>query len=295
MLRHVLFDMALFVDEADRENSQKRVLWLLEALTRCNQLYLRQNPDTPRIYDAPIEYKVPAQMEGTDVPEVSLIRDFLASRGAPSNVMAALDKLYNICGGGEIFREIPRILENGGGDCDNLAAWRTAELRELGIDAMPYITWRRRADGGMTYHVIVLWPDGSSEDPSLLLGMGYPNREADRIAEEEKLGERAADFIKGLSQTRRMSGGLQMLGVGAITTPQNFSQLQYTIPFQTDEAYADWSPTRPQSDYWNPYYPNLPTTPGGGPIFNTLLGARERGRQKALRALRALGRKRRAA
>jgi glutathione S-transferase len=32
MLRHVLFDMSLFDGEHDRENSQKRVLWLLEEL-----------------------------------------------------------------------------------------------------------------------------------------------------------------------------------------------------------------------------------------------------------------------
>lgn len=58
-------------------------------------------------------------------------------------------------------------------------------------------------------------------------------------------------------------------GIGAITTPQNFNQLQYTIPFQTDDAYEDWSPTRPQGFYNNPFYPNLPSTPGGIPIFNT--------------------------
>lgn len=295
MLRHVLFDLRLFADESERENSQKRVLWLLEALTRCDQLYLRQHPETPLIYKSGIEYKMPAQMENADVPEVETIRDFLTKNGAPSRVVAALDSLYNICGGGEIFREIPRIIENGGGDCDNVAAWRCAELRELGVDAMPYITWRKRPDGGTTYHVIVMWPDGSSEDPSLLLGMGGALRAADRVHEEEKLGERTADFIQGLQKTRRISGGMQMLGVGAITTPQDFSSLQYTIPFQTDEAYADWSPTRPQSDYWNPYYPNLPTTKGGGPVFNTLLGARERGRQKARALLKQWNQRRRSA
>jgi len=52
-----------------------------------------------------------------------------------------------------------------------------------------------------------------------------------------------------------------------IITPQDYSQLQYTIPFQSDESYEDWSPTRPQAYYADPRYPNLPTS--GGPIFNT--------------------------
>jgi hypothetical protein len=198
MLRHVLFDMAMFDGEDDRANSQKRVLWLLEALTRCDQLYLQNHPDTPLIYQSGIKYIVPAQFEKTDVPEIAALRDFLKAKGAPQSLFDALDKIYNIVGGGEIFREIPRIIENGGGDCDNVASWRAAELRQLGIDAQPYITWRTRPDGGMTYHVIVRWPDGSSEDPSLLLGMGGASRASDRAEEERKLGERLGNFVAAL-------------------------------------------------------------------------------------------------
>ena len=82
-------------------------------------------------------------------------------------------------------------------NCDNVASWRAAELRELGVNAKPYITWRQRPDGGTTYHVIVRYEDGSSEDPSLLLGMGSPGREADRQEEERKLGERMGDLLSG--------------------------------------------------------------------------------------------------
>jgi hypothetical protein len=231
-------------------------------------------------------------------------------------------------------------------NCDNVAAWRAAELRELGISARPYITWRQRADGGTTYHVVVLFPDGTHEDPSLLLGMGGAARAADRAEEERKLGERMGEFVAGMARTRTVAGGLQtmlgqrsttvlgnlqrpsspmyyyrapdfpyggsgfpypgfpysgapvdyekiyaypdsedawrqereykkaaledMLGV-AINSPQNFNQLQYTIPFQTDDSYEEWSPSRPQAFYANPLYPNLPSTPGGGPLFNTRL------------------------
>lgn len=281
MLRHVLFDMQMFDGEDDRANSQKRVLCLLEALTWCNQLYLQNHPDTPLIYQSGIKYIVPAQFEKADVPEIAIIRTFLEKKGAPQIVFDALDKLYNIVGGGEIFREIPRIIENGGGDCDNVASWRCAELRNIGINASPYITWRKRLDGGTTYHVIVLWPDGSSEDPSLLLGMGGPERDADRDEEFRKLNERLTNFVaalrvKGMDTARTLlehgaSDQITQTVLGtAINSPQNYNQLQYTIPFQTDDAYADWTPTRPQAYWFNTVYPNLPLPPpGGGPVFNT--------------------------
>lgn len=204
MLRHVLFDMKLFANEAERPNSQKRVLWLLEALTRCDQLYLREHPETPFIYQSGIKYIVPQQYEKANLPEVDTVRAWLNKKSAPGNVLAAFQELADQLGGGEHFREIPRILEHGGGDCDNVASWRAAELRELGIEAMPFITWRKRPDGGMTYHVIVLWPDGSSEDPSLLLGMGGEARAAQRADEVRKLGERAGEFLAGLTQTRNV-------------------------------------------------------------------------------------------
>ena len=212
MLRHVLFDLSLFEGEDDRANSQKRVLWLLEALTRCNQLYLENNPDTPLIYKSGIVYKVPEQFKQSDVPEIGAISEYLASSKAPKAVQNALKTVSQMCGGGEHFRDIPRIIENGGGDCDNVAAWRTAELRHLGVAAKPYITWRQRPDGGMTYHVIVLWPDGSSEDPSLLLGMGGPGREPDRREEERKLGERTGDFLQGVARLRASKQQDDVLG-----------------------------------------------------------------------------------
>ena len=413
MLRHVLFDLALFMDDSDRARSQKRILWLLEALTHCNQLYLQQNPDTPLIYQSGIKYKVPAQYERERVPEVGVVRAYLEKNGAPNSVLNAFKTIADQVGVGECFRDIPRIIENGGGDClpvdtlveredgyvligslrvgdrirdlahsgrsfvsveriwprsekatvtlflnngkkvissldhrhmlwfgngiyamkterikigdelvqvsefggrhrvvgiepsaprecvdittssgtfylpeadvlthncDNVAAWRTAELREvLGIEAKPYITWRTRPDGGTTYHVIVRWPDGTSEDPSLLLGMSQPERAADRAEEQRKLGERMGDFLAGLKRTRDANAAIQTVFGGlqaatpfsAVSTPQNFNQLQYTIPFQTDDSYEDWSPTRPQGFYFNPLFPGLPSTPGGMPMFNT--------------------------
>lgn len=53
------------------------------------------------------------------------------------------------------------------GDCEDLTAWRVAELRKRGIAASPLIELR---NGGY-YHALVQLPDGTKEDPSKRLGM----------------------------------------------------------------------------------------------------------------------------
>jgi hypothetical protein len=58
-------------------------------------------------------------------------------------------------------------------NCEDLACWRTAELRELGnIKAKPFAKWRFGKSGNYHYHALTLLPDGRLEDPSLTLGMG---------------------------------------------------------------------------------------------------------------------------
>lgn len=221
MLRHILFDLSLFADESDRKNSEKRVLFLLEALVNCNRYWLWQNPDAPLIYQSGIKYINPQQVEPVQLPEVAKVRAWLEKKGASNDVMEAFRSLAGQVGAGECFREIPRIIENGGGDCDNVASWRVAELRELGIWAKPGIRWRERSDGGTTYHVIVLWPDGTDEDPSLLLGMGGEEKAADRAEEVRKLLERRDDFIDGLKKNvvRLERGPIQSLA-GALRRRQ---------------------------------------------------------------------------
>lgn len=290
MLRHILFDVNLFPDEDERGSSQKRVLALLQALTYCNQLYLREHPETPLLYKSGIVYKTPEQFEKAELPELDTVRQFLIDRGASESVATAFMTMANQCGAGEHFRDVARILENGGGDCDNLASWRAAELRELGINARPYITWRKRPDGGTTYHVIVLWPDGTSEDPSLLCGMGGESRAVDRAEEERKLGERCGKFLKqigcgdstiatvvrGMGKKSKLpptfgKGFAEATVLGTtINSPQDYSQLQYSIPFQTDDSYEAWSPTRPQAYYADPRYASG-LIKSSGVIFNTRL------------------------
>lgn len=73
-------------------------------------------------------------------------------------------------------------------DCEDLAAWRSAELRAVGIDVEPVIKWQwiareqmiaqgypasKLPDRGVwLVHCCVRWPDGTIEDPSKILGMG---------------------------------------------------------------------------------------------------------------------------
>ena len=57
-------------------------------------------------------------------------------------------------------------------NCEELAAWRVAELRErYGINAQCEFSSQRKDDGSYLYHIYVKLPDGRTEDPSRELGM----------------------------------------------------------------------------------------------------------------------------
>ena len=116
----------------DRRHSQKGVLWLMETMIRLNELVLNQFPDTPLLYESGVVY------ERED------------------------DK--------EDWQDILHIIASGSGDCEDLACWRAAQLRRMGVRAGPYITWRK-TPRGMIYHALVRLPSGKIEDPSLALGM----------------------------------------------------------------------------------------------------------------------------
>lgn len=181
-------DLTLFSPEDNQNEARKDLTWILEALTQRDQAYLKDHPETPLLYKSGVVYERPAQFGG-ECEEVAVLRQALGSKARDANVSRVLDLVQDVLGG-ERFRDIGRILEKGSVDCDNVACYRAAELRQAGIKASPYITWRRRLDGGYTYHVLVRWPDGTSEDPSLLLGMGGSARKAERDEEIRKNAER---------------------------------------------------------------------------------------------------------
>ncbi len=73
----------------------------LEALTVQDARYLRSHPRTPAIYKSGVRWK----MEGVN-----------PCTGRPA----------------EHFATVPEVLAQGWGDCEDLAAWRAAELRLKG-------------------------------------------------------------------------------------------------------------------------------------------------------------------
>lgn len=139
MLKNIDFDLTLFRDQSapERKRSRKALLWLMTGLSKINEGIIRSY-GAPPLYESGVVYK----------PE----------RGT------------------EVWRDIPNILADGWGDCEDLACWRIAELNCAGIKATPFIKWSFRPDGRIkTYHAVLRVPDGRIEDPSRALGMhGHP-------------------------------------------------------------------------------------------------------------------------
>ena len=188
----IIWRAGLF-EGGNRKTSEDTILKLLAVLVDRNCQYLRANPKTPKLYDSGVVYALPDQM--TKKPS----EDHLARLVQFMSKDMALDEetievIETILHGCEVFRDIPMILKKKFVDCDNLACFRVAELRCGGIEAVPYIIWRETGRG-TTYHALLRWPDGSSEDPSLILGMGGAAREADRTEEKRKNRERYDNMI----------------------------------------------------------------------------------------------------
>jgi hypothetical protein len=114
----------------------------------------------------------------------------------------ALPKLYE---SGVVYKNEPRdvwrhaedVNREGWGDCEDLSAWRAAELRVSGED--PDASVGVYKSGPSRYHAVVKRGDGTVEDPSRALGMGAkPMRRAPRhavlIGEDPTPGERGITF-----------------------------------------------------------------------------------------------------
>jgi hypothetical protein len=207
-LPYILFELTLFDKGNDPTEDRTDLGWLLEALVQRNMAYLKANPGTPRLYESGVVYERPAQFGGV-CPEVGMIQWALDPEKAKDPRVQAVVGLMQMVFGGERFRDIGVLYSRGKGDCDNLASARVAELRQAGIQAKPLLIWRRRLDGGFTYHVLVSWPDGSREDPSLLLGMGGESRKADRDEE----------IKKNLERTKKLAASLGRRGVRLLKIP----------------------------------------------------------------------------
>ena len=194
-MRHVNHDLTLSFDTPEeRWRSEQILLYHMMILTLRNFWFLLDNPDYPKLYDSGMCYLLPEQLERRPkASQIRALKKFLKTKMGMSDAEA--QHHVDLAMGVEIFRDIPRMEENGGGDCDNWAAARAAEIcvaaYRIGAKskARPYLVWREEGDR-MIYHAKVLHGDGSDEDPSIIMGMGGPERHADRFEECRKNYER---------------------------------------------------------------------------------------------------------
>jgi hypothetical protein len=120
---------------------------VLYSLVAVNRSFLRMHPDVPMLYDSGVRYQneTPAWMQTFEKQTRQRI---------------------------ERFDDIPTCLARGWGDCDDLAPWRVAELRERCKEPATLRLTRKKINGRKVFHVQVRRADGHIEDPSLHLGMG---------------------------------------------------------------------------------------------------------------------------
>ena len=131
----------LFRDARDFKRSRDALLYVLEALTKLDEDYLRDYPETPTLYTSGVVYRRSGPKEWFDV----------------ASTIAA-----------------------GWGDCKDFSAYRAAELRrsgESGARCWLKHVIDQREDGSKLYafHVVVLRRSQGKtwlEDPSRILGMG---------------------------------------------------------------------------------------------------------------------------
>jgi hypothetical protein len=140
--------MAPIFVRSDPKNARMSQLMLaggVYGLMLQNIAWLKAHPETPDLYEAGVTYKPERHRENF--------------KGQPTEY-------------GEEWQTIPYVIYRGYGDCEDLGAWRSAELRaKYNIKASPFIKMRHMPDGFWRAHVVVRWPNGTIEDPSAKLGM----------------------------------------------------------------------------------------------------------------------------
>lgn len=70
----------------------------------------------------------------------------------------------------EVWDPIPALYSRQYGDCKSLTAARCAELRRQGVWCRPVFRFDS-LPGGTMYHILIMFADGTWEDPSKILGM----------------------------------------------------------------------------------------------------------------------------
>lgn len=149
----------LFRDARDFKRSRDALMHILDAITKIDEDYLREFPETPTLYGSGVVYRRTGPKEWFD---------------------------------------IATTISMGWGDCKDFSAWRVAELRRAGESGakcwLKHVT-DVKPDGSKLYafHVVVSRRSQGKvwlEDPSRVLGMGLdpPLLTPQEAAEYEGVG-----------------------------------------------------------------------------------------------------------
>lgn len=123
MSMHPKLDWRLFPPNQDHKISQQKLLYALEATVRANQEELKAHPHIPLLYESGVRYQQEPK-------------------------------------GREDWADIPTVMKQRWGDCEDLAAWLCAELRTVwGVPCRPFLRFRKK-DGNYHYHALLILPSG---------------------------------------------------------------------------------------------------------------------------------------
>ena len=150
--------------------SGKEYSKLIEGLVAINQEILSNNPDISPLYDSNVGYQ-------EEKP------------------------------GQEVWKPLTRVIDAGVGDCEDLTAWRVAELRNQGEDVQPIFI-----DNGRGYHAVVEYNNGEIEDPSqiLLESVGKKKRKKKRRSRPMRQVGFLGELIKALTD-KEVQGNIKDL------------------------------------------------------------------------------------
>lgn len=132
-------------DELSVKLARRALFHLCLALTRIDYEYLVAFPETKKLYRSGVKYH-----DDTHI-------DCWKGECRPKE---------------DFWQDLPTTYEKQYGDCEDLSCIRCAELWVEGIHALPIPRLQNGGEGEQQlWHVQVLWPDGTIEDPSVILGM----------------------------------------------------------------------------------------------------------------------------
>ena len=197
MMKGMFLSYTLHFDTPEeRELSERLLLKIMGLNSLLNLQHLQRYPEEKNLYESGIVYTPPDQNDGRPPLKKKDVSELLALLRRMGTEPETALLVIRVLKGMEIFMDLPALLKRGKGDCNELVPVRVAELWRTGIPSSPYLVKGQENDrGGISYHAAVLHPDGSMEDPSLILGMGGPDRAPDRAEEIRKNTERLDNAV----------------------------------------------------------------------------------------------------